>query len=238
MKGKFDVVLNSPAEPLERGAWADRVLRVLEKLAVLTGPQPFHDYRGERPVTVELKRSVIAELIEANVNREGGQMFTELGSIFAVGLALRGGDPDVDDVTASFRVGNTNPQFTNGVTVQFHRGFTPAQARQFFEAIISAWQPDWGCVVSDENADDRLDEESPYQQRLHWCTYFGSDRARRMDFAVLERDPQVVVRRQADGSVEVMLGEQWQSAEKLLEEQRRLERLFFRAAQGPGSLSR
>lgn len=233
MRDRFDVVLHSPAERLARPAWADRVLRVLEKLAVLTGNRPFIGYRGELPVTVELKRSVIEELIEANVNREGGQVFAELGSIFAVGLTLPGGDPDVDDVTASFRVGNTTPQFTNGVTVVFNRGFTPAQVRQFFEANIPAWKPDWGCVVSDENADARLDEKSPYKQRLHWCTYFGPERTRQLDFAVLEGDPHAIVRHQPDGSVEVVLGEQWQSAEKLLEAQRRLEPLFFRTAAGP-----
>jgi hypothetical protein len=233
MSERFDVVLHSPAERLERAAWADRVLRVLEKLADLTGNRPFIGYRGELPVTVELKRSVIEELIEANVNREGGQLFTDLGSIFAVGLTLPGGDPDVDDVTASFRVANTAPQFTNGVTVLFNRGFTPAQARQFFETLIPIWKPDWGSIVSDENADARLDEDSLYGQRLHWYTYFGADRVRGLDFAALERDPQVVVRRHPDGSVEVLLGEQWQSAEKLLEAQRRLEPLFFRTAPGP-----
>jgi hypothetical protein len=72
-----------------------------------------------------------------------------------------------------------------------------------------------------------------YEQRLHWYTYFGADRVRSLDFAALERDPQVVVRRHPDGSAEVMLGEHWQSVETLLEAQRRLEPLFFRTAPGP-----
>jgi hypothetical protein len=72
-----------------------------------------------------------------------------------------------------------------------------------------------------------------YEQRLHWYTYFGADRVRSLDFAALERDPQVVVRRHPDGSAEVMLGQHWRSAETLLEAQRRLEPLFFRTAPGP-----
>lgn len=233
MKGKFDVVLYSPAEQLERQAWADRVLRTLERLAALTGNRPFQGYRGKRQVTVELNGSAIEELIEANLNREAGQEFTELGSIFAVGLTLPGGDPEVNDVTAAFHVGKTKPRFHNGVTVEFRRGMTPAQARQFFEALIPIWKPYWGCVASDENAHARLDEDTMYEERLHWYTYFGPDRVRGLDFAPLERDRQVVVHRRPDGSVEVVLGEQWQSAEKLLEAQRRLEPLFFRTAPGP-----
>jgi len=233
MKGKFDVVLYAPAEQLERQAWADRVLRTLERLAILTGNRPFTGYRGNREVTVDLKRSAIEEQIEANLNREGGQVFAELGSIFAVGMTFPGGDPELNDVTASFRVGNRQPSFHNGVTVEFVRRITPAQARQFFEDVIPIWKPYWGCVASDENADARLDEDSMYEQRLHWYTYFGAERVRGLDFAVLERDPQVIVHRSADGSVEVMLGERWESVEALLEAQRRLEPLFFRTAPGP-----
>jgi len=235
MKGEFDVVLYSPPEELERHVWAGRVLRTLEQLAVLTGNQPFRGYRGKRQVTVELKRSAIEELIEANLNREGGQVFAELGSIFGVGITFPGGDPEFDDVTASFRVGNTKPRFHNGTTVEFVRGIPPAQAKEFFESIKPIWQPYWGCIASDENADARLDEDIMYEQRLHWYTYFGPDRVRGMDFGTLERDPQVDVHRHPDGSVVVMLGAQWQSAEKLLEAQRRLEPLFFRAAPGPAT---
>jgi hypothetical protein len=232
MKGQFDVVLYSPAEQLERQAWADRVLRTLERLAVLTGNQPFRGYRGERPVTVDLKRSAIEELIEANLNREGGQVFAELGSIFSVGITFPGGDPEFDDVTASFRVGNTKPRFHNGATVEFVRGITPAQAKEFFESIKPIWKPYWGCIASDENADARLDEDLMYEQRLHWYTYYGPDRVRGLDFTALERDPQAVVHRHPDGGVEVVLGEHWQSPEKLLEAQRRLEPLFFPTAPG------
>ncbi|HVS06844.1 MAG TPA: hypothetical protein VHK65_11875 [Candidatus Dormibacteraeota bacterium] len=232
MKGAFDVVLYSPAEQLERHAWVDRVLRTLERLAVLTGNRPFTGYRGNREVTVEHKRSAIEELIEANLNREGGQVFAELGSIFGVGITFPGGDPEVADVTASFRVGNTKPRFHNGVIVEFVRGITPAQAKEFFESIKPIWKPYWGCIASDENADARLDDDLMYEQRLHWYTCYGPDRVRDLDFAVLERDPQAVVERQADGGVVVMLGAQWQSAEKLLEAQRRLEPLFFRSAPG------
>lgn len=119
LKGRFDVVLYSPAEELERQAWADRVLRTLERLAVLTGNRPFTGFRGEQQVTVDLTRSAIEAQIEANVNREGGQVFTELGSIFGVGITSPHGDAEVDDVIASFRVGNTEPRFHNGVTVVF-----------------------------------------------------------------------------------------------------------------------
>lgn len=233
MKGKFDVVLYAPAEQLERQAWADRVLRTLERLAILTGNRPFTGYRGNREVTVDLRRPAIEELIEANLNREGGQVFAELGSIFAVGMTFLGGDPELNDVTASFRVGNTQPRFHNGVTAEFVRGITADQARQFFEAIVPIWKPYWGCIASDENADARLDEDTMYEQRLHWYTYFGADRVRSLDFGALERDPRVVVHRHPDGSFTVLLGEQWQSAEKLLEAQRRLEPLFFRTAPGP-----
>lgn len=62
MKGKFDVVLHSPAEQLPRAAWADRVLAVLKKLAVLTGDRPLETYR-RGPVTVELQRSEIERLM-------------------------------------------------------------------------------------------------------------------------------------------------------------------------------
>jgi hypothetical protein len=233
VKGAFDVVLHAPPEELEREEWADRVLRTLERLAILTCNRPFTGYRGNREVTVDLKRLAIEELIEANVNREGGQVFTDLGSIFATGLTLPGGDPEINDVTASFYVGNTNPRFHNGVTVEFRRGITPAEAKQFFEAMIPIWKPYWGCVASDENARARLDEDTMYEGRLHWYTYFGADRVRSLDCAALERDPQVVVRHHPDGSAEVMLGEHWRSAETLLEAQRRLEPLFFRTAPGP-----
>lgn len=235
MKGEFDVVLYSPAQELEQQAWADQVLRTLERLAVLTGNRPLTGYLGDRQVMVDLKRSAIAEQIKASLNREGGQVFDDLGSIFSVGLTLPGGDPEVGDVTAAFYVGVTNPRFHNGVTVQFHRGFTPAQARQFFDALVPIWKPYWGCVASDENAHARLDEDTMYEERLHWYTYFGPDRVRGLDFAALERDRQVVVHRRPEGSVEVVLGEHWQSAEKLLEAQRRLEPLFFRTAPGPAA---
>jgi hypothetical protein len=233
MKGAFDVVLYSRAEDLERPVWVDRVLRTLERLAVLTGNRPFTGYVGDRQVMVDLTRSAIEQQIDANVNREAGQVFDDLGSIFSVGLTLPGGDPDVDDVSASFQVGTTNPRFHNGATVQFERGFSPAEARQFFEGLLPIWKPYWGCVGSDENADARLDEDKMYAQRLHWYTYFRADRVPGLDFDALERDPQPVVRRHSDGSVEVVLGEHWQSAQKLLEAQRRLEPLFFRTAPGP-----
>jgi len=230
MKRGIDVVLYSPAEELERQAWAERVLRTLERLAVLTGNLPLTGYRGDHEVTVELKRSAIEELIEANLSREGGQLFAELGSIFGVGTTFPDGDREINDVSAGFSVGNTRPHFYNGVTVEFRRGITPAQGKQLFEALIPIWKPYWGCVASDDNADARLDEDTMYEQRLHWYTYFGADRQRGLDFAALERDPQVVVRRHPDGSIVVMLSEPWPTPEKLIEAQRRLEPGFFRTA--------
>jgi len=231
----FNVILRAPAQKLERKVWADRVLGVLGALRELTGNAPFQGYRGDLPVTVPPERPAIEGLIDANRNTEAGQVFEDLGSAFAIGCTYPPGDPDENNITAQFTVATTNPKFHNALTVSVNDQVPYAQVRRLFEAVIPIWRPHWGCVSSTVNQRQRRGDEVAFDDRLHWCTYFGPEKKAFRHFEVLERTPGVTVRRIYDG-VEVILGE-WTSPEDLLAEQRRLEPEFLQGSRGAAQRS-
>jgi hypothetical protein len=242
----FSVILWARAQELSRDQWIDRILGILREVAQLTDNAPFNGDLGNQDVAaLAQRRDLIDRLIRQNVNREGRQVFEDLGSTFTVDCAFPPGDPP-NFVTVRLCVAMTNPRFSNTCVVEFNPHLSARAARHFLQSAIPVWQPKFACVLSNRNQDMRMKEgEQPFvtpsgatgitgpiqklDEELHWCTYFDEEETKRLDLPALQREPEVVVQRLAAG-VLLVTGDPWHSAEALREQQRRLEPLLFSKA--------
>lgn len=232
----FTVVLWRDLETAPLSEWAERCSRLMEAIRTASPVRRFLVYDDRRVAhDVPVEPSALADLIASKIPTDSPGLGTSLDLI-----CTDGSDPER---SWHWRLGMgvgliaTEPGLGgNNVGLELDTGTAPDLARRLMGASVCAWSPVWACVRSRENSSIRREQDQPkagwppprLDRMLHWCTYFGPERARALEFAKVRGRPDLALQPLHEG-VELVLGETWESDESLLARQREIEPLLFAA---------
>ena len=227
---KFNIVMWRPAEHVLFETWAERVTTMLQALSA-AGVDKVVRYDANRvPHEVAPDPEAVQAVLQARSpsTDDAGVVHPEVG-IDVTLIGFRDTEEQRSLCEILLHVGDQRSK--NDCVVAFKPDVPPAEARSGFTACVEAWTPDWACLESSVNSRQRREELTegervPFDQRLHWRTYFGPERAANLPLAKLDGRPDVILRPLHLG-VEIVLGEDWQSDEALRARQRELGPLLF-----------
>lgn len=121
----------------------------------------------------------VKQLVQKNINKEGKNLFPDLGHRLSFFSAL----DEYSSSRVNLTVGTSNPRFKDSLIVTLPQSLSIYQDEtvtwkiiNLFKKCCQIFEPYWGCIQNDSNANrfDSLWNDS-LPTAVHWVNYFGDD---------------------------------------------------------------
>lgn len=124
------------------------------------------------------------ELVKSSVNREGKNIFPDLGYTFSFFSSLN----SKESAGISMSVGISNPKFKNTIIVNlpqsmnlYEDSLVAEKIVSVFKKCVNSFEPFWGCIVNEANT-ERFDGyfKDGLPITTHWVNYFDEELAQKV----------------------------------------------------------
>lgn len=145
----------------------------------------------------------IEEVMKNGLNKEGKNVFPELGYSFSFFSSL----VEKDSASISMTVGVANSKFKNTLVVNLPQSLPMFNDSMMIEKLIrvfkdctTTFKPFWGCIANKANSrrfDGYLGDALP--TTTHWVNYWGKDIVKRVGVRKLEKVQAFPIEKIGDG---------------------------------------